>query len=446
VASPISSGLPVDVVDLSVQYGDRPALRGVTLSIAPGELLALTGPNGSGKTTLLKSILGLAPPGRGEVRIGGADLRGFSRRERARRIAWVPQSEAPLDNVPLVEYILYGRHPHIGTFERENALDAARVQEALTAADLLDRAGAGILELSGGERQRALLARALAQDTPVLLLDEPTSSLDIGHQLDLLERIRARARVDGRTVVTAMHDLNLAARYADRIAVLDRGRLVALGPPSDVLSATLFRDVWGVTADLRRDARTGLPFLVPRLPPPVPPSERAGPGRRGPIHVVGGGGAAVATMQRLIDDGYRVTAGVLNLLDSDSEAAQALGIPFAAEVPFAPLGEEARAENRRLMLEAEAIVVAPFAVGPSNLANLGDLAALGPGRPPVLLFVLPPWKERDFAGGRAAPIAEQLLREGATPVTDVVGLSLALASLPRGGAGAPGTGRSTVPA
>ncbi|MCI4344212.1 MAG: ATP-binding cassette domain-containing protein [Thermoplasmata archaeon] len=424
-------GLSIDLVGVSVRYAGRPALREVTLSIEPGELLALTGPNGSGKTTLLKSILGLVAVESGTIRVGGSELAGLAQREKARGIAWVPQSESPLDNVPLIEYVLYGRHPHIGLFERENAEDARRVSDALAAVDLTGREEVGILELSGGERQRALLARALAQDTPVLLLDEPTSSLDIGHQLDLLERIRARARGEGRTVVTAMHDLNLAARYADRIAVLDRGRLVALGPPAEVLSATLLREVWGVTADLRHDARTGLPFLVPRLPPPAPTEERPSSGRRRPVHVIGGGGAAVATMQRLVDEGYRVTAGVLNLLDSDSETAQLLGIPFAAEVPFAPLGEEARAENRRLMGEADAIVLTPFAVGPSNLANLEDVVTQSPTGPPVFVFVEPPWSARDFSHGRAAPLAEVLLARGATPVKDVGSLLRALGGLPR---------------
>jgi iron complex transport system ATP-binding protein len=437
----MDGGLPLEIVDLVVRYGDRPALRGLSLRIEAGEMLALTGPNGSGKTTLLKSVLGLVTPERGRIRVGDSDLAHLSQRERATRIAWVPQSESPLDNVPLVEYVLYGRHPHIRGFERENSLDAQRVRDALAAVDLVDHATTGILELSGGERQRALLARALAQDTPLLLLDEPTSSLDIGHQLDLLERIRARARGDGRTVVTAMHDLNLAARYADRIAVLDHGRLVALGTPRDVLSATLLRDVWGVTADLRRDARTGLPFLVPRLPPAPARTDGPSGGRPGPIHVIGGGGAAVGTFQRLIDEGYRVTAGALNLLDSDSEAAQALGIPFAVELPFAPLSEEVRAENRRLMGEAQTIVVTPFAVGPSNLGNLEDVARLGPGAPPVVLFMQPPWKDRDFTGGRVTPIVGELLAHGATPVADVGELVAALrAAAPR-----PRPGAAPVP-
>ncbi|MCI4350094.1 MAG: ABC transporter ATP-binding protein [Thermoplasmata archaeon] len=415
----MDGGLTLEVDDLVVGYGDRPALRGLSLRVEAGEVLALTGPNGSGKTTLLKSVLGLVTPERGTIRVGGTDVGGLARRERARRIAWVPQSEAPMDNVPLLEYVLYGRHPHIGGFERENAYDAVRVRDALAAVDLTDRADAGILELSGGERQRALLARALAQDTPILLLDEPTSSLDIGHQLDLLDRIRALSRGEGRTVVTAMHDLNLAARYADRIAVLDHGRLVALGPPSAVLSPTLLRDVWGVTADLRHDARTGLPFLVPRLPPAIPPEAGSATARPGPIHVLGGGGAAVSTLQRLVDEGFRVTAGALNLLDSDSEAAQSLGVPFAAEMPFAPLSDEVRAENRRFMLAATAIVITPFAVGPSNLGNLEDVAGLGPGSPPVILFVQPPWTLRDFAAGRVTPIINDLLARGASPVQGV---------------------------
>ena len=144
----------------------------------------------------------------------------------------------------------------------------------------------------------------------------------------------------------------------------------------------------------------------------------------------------MATMQGLVDEGFRATAGVLNLLDSDSETAQQLGIPFAAEVPFAPLGDEARAENRRLMHEAAAIVVTPFAVGPSNLANLEDVVALGPTGPPLFLFVQPPWATRDFSEGRAGPLAAELLARGATPVNDVAGLIGALVGLPQRAPGA----------
>ncbi|HZY70278.1 MAG TPA: ABC transporter ATP-binding protein [Thermoplasmata archaeon] len=420
--------LAVEVEHLSASYGERPALRDVSLSFRSGEFLALTGPNGSGKTTFLKALLGLVPAAGGRIRIGGEPTEARRVRWRAQHLAWVPQVETPLDNVPLSDYVLYGRFPHIGWLGGEGPDDVARAQEALRAVDLADRGGSGILELSGGERQRALLARALAQDTPILLLDEPTASLDIGHQLDLLERIRRLAHERGRCVVAAMHDLNLAARYADRIAVLSHGRRVALGTPPEVLSPELLRSVWGVSAELRSDPRTGLPFLIPRLPAPDRAERGRSAGARGPVHVVAGGGSATELFPRLLDEGYDVTAGVLPLFDSDSETAERLHVPFAAEVPFAPLGAEARAANRRLLAEADVVVVAPVHVGPANLGNLEDVASTVAEAARIYLFVQPPWARRDFADGRAEAIANRLLSSGAQAVMGVDELIARLAT------------------
>jgi len=401
--------LSVDRV--SVGYTDRLAVRSVSLDVRPGEFVALTGPNGAGKTTLLRAILGLLPIREGEVRVLGTRLADLDIRQRAQRMAWLPQEEHPQDNVRLLDYVLFGRYAHVPPFYSENTDDYARARDALRAVGLWDRRASGIWEVSGGERQRVLLARALAQDAPILLLDEPTAHLDIASQLELIGRLVRLCRESSRCVIAALHDLNLAARFSDRIVVLSRGRLAQDGPPEDVLSTGLLREVWDVDAELRRDPRSGLPYLIPVLPREVvrtTPAER----RLGPVHVVGGGGAASDTLRTLAGHGYRLTAGVLPLFDTDSETAAELGIPAALEVPFAPLGLEARAENRRLLEGARAIVVAPFAIGPSNLANLEDLRAFVATRPSFLLRTAS-LSERDFTEGRAGAIVRELLSGGA---------------------------------
>jgi iron complex transport system ATP-binding protein len=217
-----------------------------------------------------------------------------------------------------------------------------------------------------------------------------------------------------------MHDLNLAARFADRVAVLSRGRLVEDGPPARVLSEELLRRVWGVVAELRRDPRSGLPYLVPSLPPSLAPVAPAAPGTRpaGTVHVVGGGGSATALLRALADAGYVVTTGALHLLDSDTETAQELAIPAAVEVPFAPLGEEVRTRHRALLAAARVVVLAPFAVGPANLANLEDVLPFVAGRPVYLVGSDAP-RPRDFTGGRATELWEDLVARGARPVADV---------------------------
>jgi iron complex transport system ATP-binding protein len=407
-------GPALRIVGLTVRFGERPALSEVDLEVRPGEFVALAGPNGSGKTTLLRAALGLQDRAAGQVTLFGEELARLPIRERARRVAWVPQEEAPRDDVALERYVLYGRYPHLGWLEGETAEDRARASETLREVGLADRAKDGILEISGGERQRVLLARALAQEAPLLLLDEPTSHLDIGHQLDLLGRVRALARRRHLAVLAAIHDLNLAARYADRIVVLAHGRVVADGPPETVLSPLLLRNVWGIAAQLRRDDPTGLPYLVPRIAT-EPVEASVAPDGLGPVHVVAGGGSASRILQELTEAGLPVTVGALNLLDSDAEAAAALGIPVALEAPFAPLSESVRSRHRTLLGEADLIVVAPFAVGPSNLANLEDVAAV-PGPVTILLVEGAPEVSLDFTQGRATEIRSRLRARGARSV------------------------------
>jgi iron complex transport system ATP-binding protein len=407
----------VRVTKLGVRFGARVALHDVDLEVPRGQFVALTGPNGSGKTTLIRSLLGFLEPDVGSVEIFGTPVARLSFRERARQVAWVPQEEVLRDDVPLRQYVLYGRYPYLRPLDRETDADLALARRVLEAVGLADRADDGILSISGGERQRAILARALAQETPLLLLDEPTSHLDIAHQLDLLSRVRNLSRHGAVTVIAALHDLNLAARYADRIVVLSRGRRVADGAPRDVLSEDLLARVWGVAAELAFDARSGLPYLLPRslITENPPAASSLSPG---PVHVVGGGGAGAPLLRALTDEGYRVTAGALHLLDTDAETADSLGVVAAIEAPFAPLSPEVRARHRILLGEARVIVVAPFAVGPSNLANLQDLMPYA-STTPMILQDPGPRMRLDFTDGAATRVRASLQSDGATGAADV---------------------------
>ncbi len=406
----------VRVRGLGVRFGSRVALHDVGLEVPAGEFVVLAGPNGSGKTTLIRAMLGFLEPEAGTVELFGRPVGDLSIRERARRVAWVPQEEDLRDDVPLLQYVLYGRYPHQGLFDRDTPEDRAYALRILEAVGLSDRAADGIRSISGGERQRAVLARALAQATPLLLLDEPTSHLDIAHQLDLLSRVRALSRSEGVTVVAALHDLNLAARYADRIVVLSRGHRVADGTPRNVLSEDLLARVWGVDAELEMDSRSGLPYLLPRrLVTDTRPSPSAlSPG---PVHVVGGGGAGAPLLRGLTDEGFRVTAGALHLLDTDAETAEALGVVAAVEGPFAPLSAATREHHRVPLREARVIVVAAFAVGPSNLANLEDVLPFA-GRTPVLVVDPAPGVALDFTGGAGDAACDALRAAGAVFVSD----------------------------
>ncbi|MFV2174560.1 ABC transporter ATP-binding protein [Actinomadura sp. LOL_016] len=227
--------MTVDVRDLGVELGGRPVLTGVSLDVPAGSWTAVIGPNGAGKSTLLRSVLGLLPAD-GEVRVAGEDLRALKPRQRARVVAYAPQTPNLPAGMTVFDYTLLGRSPYIPHLGRESARDRAIATEVLERLDLTSFAGRHLDHLSGGERQRVVLARALAQQTSVLLLDEPTSALDIGHQQQVMELIDRLRLSDGLTVVTTIHDLTLAGQYADSLVLLSGGRVAAAGTPREVLT------------------------------------------------------------------------------------------------------------------------------------------------------------------------------------------------------------------
>jgi len=258
----------VEIRGLEVSYTDararRAVLRGLDLVVTQGEFLALVGPNGSGKTTLLRAIAGTLPRDGGRVALFGTDLDRWSRVALARRVAVLPQSLALPDGFRVAEIVEMGRAPHATRWFGSSGEDAAAVERALADADALDLAERQADELSGGERQRVLVAMALAQEPELLLLDEPTLHLDIAHQAALLATVaRLRAR-RGLTVIAVLHDLNLVAAHAPRVAVLGSGRMVADGRPASVLRPDLVRDIFGVVVDEAHTA-DGRRFLVPHI-------------------------------------------------------------------------------------------------------------------------------------------------------------------------------------
>ena len=230
--------------------GSPAVLDGVDLRIDRGELVGLVGPNGAGKSTLLKVLLGLLPPSAGTITLSGEPLASLPRRRVARLAAFVPQGFESSFAFRVREMVAMGRTPWLGRFQPEGPEDRRIIDEALAAADVADLAERPFPELSGGERQRVLLARAFAQTTPVLLLDEPTSSLDLKHAYELLALVRERVR-GGAAAVVALHDLSLSARFCDRLVVLHGRGVAADGPPARVLTSELMARAFGVRARVR---------------------------------------------------------------------------------------------------------------------------------------------------------------------------------------------------
>jgi iron complex transport system ATP-binding protein len=254
------------IEDLRFAYGPVRAVDGLTLELAPGRFYGIVGPNGCGKTTLLDLMIGARSPQAGRVLLEGRDLAAHSRLELARRVALVPQEFAVNFPFSVAETVLMGRHPHIPRFAAPAAADLAAVERAMALMEVDALAGKRLGELSGGERQRVALARALAQDAPTLLLDEPTSHLDVNHALAVLATAERLVRAEGRTVVAVMHDLNLAAAFCDEVIFLRSGRLHGQGPVATALTPRSLAEVFGVTARVAWDDFAGARVVVFQKP------------------------------------------------------------------------------------------------------------------------------------------------------------------------------------
>jgi iron complex transport system ATP-binding protein len=253
------------VQNLSVNYGARVVLKNINLELEKGKTLALLGPNGSGKSTLLRAISGILPVAQGSVRLDDQLIGALSPVERARWIAVVPQNAVLPPAFSAWETVLFGRTPYINFLGQISATDEAIARRALEKVDALALADRQMGELSGGEQQRVLLARALAQSTPILLLDEPTTHLDLQHQMGLLELVRKLAHDDELTVVIALHDLNLASRYADRIALLVEGQIHAIGTAKQVLRADVIADAYRWPVQVIDHPFLDTPLILPDI-------------------------------------------------------------------------------------------------------------------------------------------------------------------------------------
>lgn len=238
--------MPLSCSGLSVAYGPRVALKAFDLTLGKGEIRVLIGPNGSGKSTALHALAGLIAPSDGEVSVGGKAVASFSRRDLAKRLSFLPQQPAVPDEMTVEQLVRQGRFAHVGLFRSYSAQDVEAVRWALDSTGLTGLAERNLRELSGGERQRAWISAALAQEAEILLLDEPTSFLDIGHQVEVLDLVCRLSRERGVTIVMAIHDLNQAMSVCDRISLLDKGERIFDGVPADLAASGLIERIFNV--------------------------------------------------------------------------------------------------------------------------------------------------------------------------------------------------------
>jgi iron complex transport system ATP-binding protein len=248
---------------LTVSYGTRRVLTEISLEVNSGEVVALIGPNGAGKSTLVRAVSGIIPAQGGKVSMNGEDLLAQTTMQRARCLAVVPQAVSMPPAFTVWETVLMGRTPYLNFLGQISTKDEEIARLALDRVDALDLAERRVGELSGGEQQRVLLARALAQSTPILLLDEPTSNLDLHYQVSFMETVSSLARQDNLAVLVALHDLNLAARYSDRVALLVDGGIKAAGTPRQVLTPDLISAVYHLPVQVIPHPFADVPLVLP---------------------------------------------------------------------------------------------------------------------------------------------------------------------------------------
>jgi len=388
------------------RYPERPIFSGLSLSLEGGEVLGLIGPNSSGKTTLLKLMDGLLQPQRGRILLEERNLDQIPRAQVARTIAVVPQAMEVPFSFTVGEIVLMGRAPYLTRFgwEKQKDLDVAREAMALTdVAALGDRT---FWELSQGEKQRVLIARALAQEPRIILLDEPTSHLDINHQVEINELIRGLNLQRGLTVLHISHDLNLAAEYCHRIVLLHQGSVFSAGVPSEVITEENIRRVYETKVLVEKNPLSGAPRITL-----LGKGKMEQPGPQRTVHIICGEGSGVDSARRLLLRGYRVSLGVLNTGDTDQKIGRTLGLPMALEGPFSSISERGMEENRKLIEKADLVLVERFHVGPGNLDNFrAALEALEKGKK---VIVLENNLEYDFTGGEARTYYRRLKEKGA---------------------------------
>ena len=403
-------------------YGREPLLYNVHVQVQAGEMVGLLGPNGSGKTTLLRLLSGVYRPQQGRILLEGHDLQQWGRRTVARRIAVVPQELHMPFAFTVEQMVSLGRTPFVDFLDSLGERDKNIVKDALQAAVIESLADRVFNHLSGGERQRVMIAMALAQEPRLLLLDEPTSHLDIKFQIETLELVQHLNRERGVTVIAAMHDLNLAARYFPRLILFQRG-IVADAAPAEVLEPGVLRRVYGVNvqAGILRGAEH-----ISVLPPGSKPSGEAtegqlnGPGQKPIVHVIAGGGSGELMMRALADTHVPFIAGALNIGDSDHTLALRLADEVITEQPYAPISPAILAQVRASLAAVKLLIICPMPIGSGNLALLREaVIAAERGLPVLLLAGTTDITGRDYTG-EGQPLWDVLLQAGARAVESVV--------------------------
>lgn len=401
-------------------YGKSLLIKNLNFKISQGEFLGIVGPNGSGKSTILKLLSGILEPVSGEIVFRDSFLQQIQAKQLARQMAVVPQStELPYD-FSVYEIVAMGRYPHQGRWSNESSADKKIIQAVMKQTGVWQFKDQNVNALSGGERQRVIIARALAQEPEIILLDEPTSNLDINYQIEIFDLLQELNK-QGMTIAAVLHDLNLASQYCNRLMLLSNGQIYASGTPDEVINVKNIRNVYNTEVIISKKfsgrpyvtlvSRRALPAVKDNLPK---------------IHLVCGGGSGHEIINWLLEEGFPVSGGVLNQGDSDWQLLMQNDRPVVEEKPFSPILSKTYKELIKIIEAADQIIMTDLPFGAGNLANLEAVYQMWQSGKPVYIYQNTEIENRDFTGGKATKIYNKLISEGVPVIEKMESLKVLL--------------------
>lgn len=387
----------IEICNLYYSINQISILKNINLKIQRGEFVGLIGPNGAGKTTLLKCINGINKA-QGIIKIKDKNIGYLSDKEIALNVALMQQNTSVSFPFPAIDIVVMGRYPHLKRMQFEGKEDFRIARENMEYTDTLRFENKPITQISGGERQRVLFAKVLTQQTEIMMLDEPTASLDIKYQKQIFKYLK-EFRDSGNTVIAAVHDLKIASRYCSRLVLMRAGEIIADGAPEKVLTSENIFKAYGIHAIVYKNPMTGLLDFYFGNDKEDKCREK--------IHVIGGGGSASGIIRYLFEKGYNLSAGVFNYGDSDLQCAEIFKIDYVAAKPFCEISDLPFNENSRKVKEADATILCNMPFGSQNLKNL---EAAKCAKKLIIIEDDAP-ETRDYTGGKALEVYDSLKRK-----------------------------------
>jgi len=410
----------LSVKNLNFSYDKKKILDNVSFDVGKEDFISILGPNGAGKSTLVNLISSVLKEYEGGIEVGGRNLKELNSKDIAKMIAVVPQYTNPGFSFTVAEMVMMGRNPYISRFGVERKEDFSAVNKVMEKTRILSFADRKFLELSGGEKQRVIIAQALAQDSSILLLDEPTSHLDINFQIEFMNLFLNLNRKEKKTIIGIFHDINLAIQNSKKIMLLKEGRIYDFGRCEEVISRQSLKSVFNSDVFVGKNPITKKMYVSPVF---SPTGQRAAAGKKVKkylrIHVIGGGGAASPVINLLQESGYDLSCGVINTLDTDLDTAQMLGIPYVNEAPFSPISIDSQNKNLRFIEYSDAVILPTVEFGPGNFSNLVSVKKAVGLRKKVIIIDEKSISKRDHTGGKAEKLYRKIIKDGAIVVKSV---------------------------